>query len=99
MTNIFGAVFTAPATGESIALTNPVTGQTYILTVREREAHEIDHSHFHNDDMEYPTHCVGLTYTIFPELQDFYLRDCDKGDSPRAKHPNPNGPSLPARLE
>ena len=33
-----------------------------------------------------------LCYTIFPELQDFYLRDCDNGDSPRMKHHNPGGP-------
>ena len=91
MTNIFGAVFNAPSAGESIALTNPVTGQDHILTVRESEAHRLDQDHFRNDDMEYPTHCVGLTYTIFPELQDFYLRDCDKGDNLRVKHPNPNG--------
>ena len=37
---------------------------------------------------------MGLTYTIFPELQDFYLRDCDNGDSPRMKHPNPHGPVI-----
>ena len=92
MTEIPGAIFSAPAAGESVALTNPVTGQEHILTVREREAHEKDRSHFRNDDMEYPTHCVGLTYTIFPELQDFYLRDCDNGDSSRMKHPNPGGP-------
>ena len=92
MTDIFGAVFGVPAAGESITLTNPVTGQEHILTVRESEAHEMDQSHFHNDAMEYPTHCVGMTYTIFPELQDFYLRDCDNGDSPRAKNPNPYGP-------
>ena len=94
MTDIFGAVFKAPAAGESIALTNPVTGQEHILTVRESEAHEMDQSHFRNDGMEYPTHCVCLTYTIFPELEDFCLRDCDNGDSPRAKHQNPNGPTI-----
>ena len=94
MDNIFGVVFKVPAAGESIALTNPVSGQEHILTVRESEAHEIDQSHFRNDDMDYPTHCVGLTYTIFPELQDFYLRDCDDGDSPRMKHPNPHGPVI-----
>ena len=92
MANIFGEVFNAPAAGESITLTNPVTGQEHILTVREREAHEMEQSFFHNDDMEYPTHCVGLTYTIFPEPQDVSLRDCDRGDTPRVKHPNPNGP-------
>ena len=92
MANIFGEVFNAPAAGESVTLTNPVTGLEHILTVREREDHEMDQDYFHGDNMEYPTHCVGLTYTIFPELQDFYLRDCDKGDGPRVKHPNPNGP-------
>ena len=94
MVNIFGAVFKAPAAGESVTLTNPVTGQEHILTVRENEAHEMDRSYFSNDDMEYPAHCVGLTYTIFPELQDFYLRDCDNGDNPRVKHPNPHGPVI-----
>lgn len=92
MTEIPGASFNVPAAGESVALTNPVTGQEHILTVRESEAQEMDQSHFCDDSMEYPTHYVGLTYTVFPELQDFYLRDCDNGDSPRAKHPNPGGP-------
>ena len=52
----------------------------------------MDLSRFPDGEMEYPAHCVGLTYTIFPEPRDFYLRDCDKGDSVRAKHPNPNSP-------
>ena len=92
MAEIPGESFKAPSAGESVALTNPVTGQEHILTVRESEAQEIDQSHFRDDSMEYPTHCVGLTYTIFPELQDFYLRDCDNGDSSRMKHHNPGGP-------
>ena len=94
MAEIPSAIFKAPAAGESITLTNPVTGQEHILTVRESEAQEIDQSHFRDDSMEYPAHCVGLTYTIFPELQDFYLRDCDNGDGPRAKHQNPDGPVI-----
>ena len=92
MAEIPGESFKAPSAGESVALTNPVTGQEHILTVRESEAQEVDQSHFRDDSMEYPTHCVGLTYTIFPELQDFYLRDCDNGDSSRMKHHNPGGP-------
>ena len=92
MAEIPGASFKAPAAGGSVSLTNPVTGQEHILTVRESEAHEMDQRYFSDENMEYPTHCVGLTYTIFPELQNFYLRDCDSGDSPRAKHPNPYGP-------
>ncbi|MCH5197559.1 MAG: hypothetical protein J1E34_01520 [Oscillospiraceae bacterium] len=91
MSDVVGASFKAPAAGESITLTNPITGKDHILTVWEREAQEIDQSRFRDDSMEYPTHCVGLTYTIFPELQNFYLRDCDKGDSPRAKKPDLNG--------
>ena len=92
MAEIPGATFKAPAAGESAALTNPVTGQEHILTVREREAHELDQNYFRVEDMEYPTHCVLLTYTIFPELRDFYLHDRDNGDRPRARHPNPHGP-------
>ena len=92
MAEISGATFKAPAAGESAALTNPVTGQEHILTVREWEAQELDQNYFRDESMEFPTHCVVLTYTIFPELRDFYLRDCDNGDSPRAKHPNPHGP-------
>ena len=92
MADVFGAVFDAPAAGRSVTVTNPITGQEHVLTVREREAHEMDQNLFPDNDMEYPTHCVGLTYTIFPELQDFYLRDCDKGDGIRVKHPNHNGP-------
>ena len=91
MTEISGAPFKAPAVGESVTITNPITGQEHILTVREREAHEFDQSHFRDDSMEYPTHCVELVYTIFPEVEDFYLRDCDQGDNPRPRHPNPTG--------
>ena len=92
MAEIPGASFKAPAAGGSVTLTNPVNGQEHILTVRESEAHELDRNYFRDDDMEYPTHCVGLTYTIFPEPQGFCLRDCDNGDSPRAKRQNPYGP-------
>ena len=91
MTNVFGSVFNAPAAGESITLTNPITGMEHILTVHEREARELEPSHFPDDSMEYPTHYVELVYTLFPELQDFYLRDCDKGDSPRVKRQSPDG--------
>ena len=91
MAEIHGASFNAPAVGESVTLTNPVNGQEHILTVRESEAHELEQSMFRDDSMEYPTHFMGLIYTMFHETDDFYLRDCAKGDNPRVKHPNPNG--------
>lgn len=33
-----------------------------------------------------------MTYTIFPELEDFIFKDSCQGDSPRRKQDSPHGP-------
>ena len=38
--------------------------------------------------MEWPTKYSIMTYTLFPELEEFYLKDAGQGDSPRSKQGN-----------
>lgn len=87
--NIPGIHFAAPAVGESIAFTHPVTGVEHTLTVLEYEAQELDAGHFPDPEMEYPTHCFAMTYALSPDIpgQNYMLRDCAAGDSPRHKKP------------
>ena len=41
--------------------------------------------------MEWPTHYSIMAYTIFPEIEDFYLKDSCQGDSPRRKQISKHG--------
>lgn len=86
-TEIPGPQFRASAPGDTVELRHPVTGTVYTLTVRDCGAHELGQAAFRRDDLEYPTHFLVLTYTIEPELPAgaYWLKDCNEGDSPRAK--------------
>ena len=90
--NFTGRRFVAPAVGESIALRNPLRGQTCTLTVHELERQELPADAFRNPKMEYPAHFLMMSYSLQPDIhgQGFMLRDCSDGDSPRQKTPDPN---------
>lgn len=90
--DICGNSFFAPKRNETITLTHPNSKAEYLLTLREYHIQELENHHFGTDDMEYPTHFHSMTYTIYPELQDFYIADCKNGDNPRVKKENPDGP-------
>ena len=81
-----GKPFTCPEKGASVEVENPVTGEKYRLTVQEISHEEIDPSVFRNPSMEYPTHCMEMTYTMEPEIdnQYFTLQDSCESDQPRS---------------
>lgn len=84
--------FVAPKVGENHLIKNPVTGMEHTFTVIAYEEREMDPNRFGDDSMEWPTNYAIMTYTLFPEFNDFIFQDAYQGDSPRKKKTNPHGP-------
>ena len=87
------ARFVTPDVGGSVRFTHPITGVEHTLTVREIEAKTTDTSIFHDKDLEFPSHFMAMTYILDPDLPNdaFMVKDCDGGDNPRPKNPDPHG--------
>ena len=85
--------FVTPDMGNSISFTHPITGVEHTLTVREIEDKTMDTSVFHDQNLEYPSHFMAMTYILDPDLprDAFSVKDCDGGDHPRPKNPDPHG--------
>ena len=85
--------FVTPDVGGSVSFTHPITGAKHILTVREIEDKTTDTSIFHDQDLEFPSHFMAMTYILDPDLprDAFMVKDCDGGDNPRPKNPDPHG--------
>ena len=82
--------FATPKVGESITITRPLTGETYVLTVQELKSQEMDGERMgrlHHGEMEFPTHYKTMTYTISPDLPgtQFFVQDVKQSDQPRKK--------------
>ncbi len=62
--------------------------------MQEYEQQEIPTDRFSHEDYNFPSHCIAMSYTISPDLDDesFSVRDCSNGDRPRKKHHNPMEP-------
>lgn len=60
--------------------------------IHEQEVMERLECSIDEEPIEYPTNFHAMTYTIYPELQDFYICDCKQGDTPRLKKESPHGP-------
>ena len=88
MVKIPSKPFATPEKGKAQEILNSVTGVTHTLIVREYEEKAMDPNHFPDESMEWPTHYSVMTYTLFPELEDVYLKDACQGDSPRSKQGN-----------
>lgn len=88
MVKIPSKPFTTPGKEKVQEILNPVTGVVHTFTVREYEEREMDPNQFPDESMEWPTHYSIMTYTLFPELEDVYLKDACHGDSPRSKQGN-----------
>ncbi len=86
-----GETFVAPEVGCSFEFVNPVTETKHTITVREYEEREMDPTRFQNENMEWPTRYSIMAYTLFPEMEDFYIKDFCQGDSPRQKQINKHG--------
>ena len=62
-----------------------MTGVTHTLSVREYEVRDMDPNHFPDESMEWPTNYSIMTYTLFPELEEVYMKVACQGDAPRSK--------------
>ena len=75
--------------GGQIELTHPVSGETYMITLRscEAERHDGDWGE-RGTELEYPSCYQSLTYTVVPEISagELTIQDCAKSDPPRKKN-------------
>lgn len=79
--------FTVEQAGDTVTLRHPLNGTEYALTVVELEQGKVDAARFPDDDMEYPTCYMSMTYWLDPDLpvRAFQVQDCDHGDRARPK--------------
>ena len=91
--SFIAARFATPDVGNSVSFTHPITGAEHTLTVREIEYKTMDTYIFHDQNLEYPSHFMAMTYILDPDLprDAFMVKDCDGGDNPRPKNPDPHG--------
>lgn len=90
-----GPHFCVTAPGDSFDFICPETGERHRLTVQEYERQEIPREHVSvASDMEFPAHCMVMSYTIAPELSNHALTiaDCMDSDRPRRKKQMPLTP-------
>jgi len=86
-----GMHFTAPAVGDSFSFPHPVRGTEHTLTVTEYAQQELNSAGLDNEEFTYPTRMTVMRYTVSPDLprEEFSVRDCAHGDSPRRKETAP----------
>lgn len=82
--------FITPEIGESITITRPATGETFVLTVEETEDRQMDNKQMerlHHGELEFPTHYKTMTYILSPDLPGtrFLIQDTKSSDRPRPK--------------
>lgn len=82
-----GPHFTVTAPGEQFTLTHPVTGQEHTLTVQELLPETLDTAHFEAEYADFPRHCLGMAYTLSPDLStdELTLHDTVENDPPKPK--------------
>ncbi len=92
--SIPGPHFHVHGPGDTVTFSDPEQGTEYTLTVQEWEAKKLDLSGMPHQDLEFPSHCIAMSYTITPEIPDgsLSLSDCAEGDRPRQKQRNPLEP-------
>ena len=91
--NFIAARFVTPDVGGSISFTHPISNVEHTLTVQEIEKQTADVDRFPDQNLEFPSHFMAMTYTLSPDLptHSFQLKDCNEGDRPRPKNPDPHG--------
>ena len=82
-----GPHFTVTAPGEQFTLTHPLTGQGHTLTVQELLPETLDTAHFEAEYADFPRHCLGMAYTLSPDLStdQLTLHDTVENDPPKPK--------------
>lgn len=88
-----GGQWITQAVGDGTELTHPLSGAHYQLTVTEYEPQTLDPQAFPNSAMEYPSHCVAMSFTTEPPLPHrvIGLQDQNPGDRPRPKLASSSG--------
>lgn len=81
--SIPGGRFSVQGTGDTFSFTHPITGQIHELTVQEYTQDTI--SDFPSNGLIYPKHCIKMTYTLSPDLENKALQisDCAPSDQPQ----------------
>ncbi|MBQ9165970.1 MAG: hypothetical protein IJX71_03490 [Oscillospiraceae bacterium] len=82
-----GPHFTVTAPGEQFTLTHPATAQEHTLTVHELLPETLDTTHFETEYADFPCRCLGMAYTLSPDLpaDQFALHDTLENDPPKPK--------------
>lgn len=90
-TAIPGPHFMAAAAGETVQFLHPISNVLHTLTVKKVEQHTIDTSRLLLQDVEYPSKCVAIAYTISPGLpqHSIQVQDTVPSDDPRQKNKDP----------
>lgn len=78
---------------EKITFLHPLSGEEYTLTILGEEEHELPEGHFQREDLEYPRKCLTIGYAVEPPYEGVQVCWTGQGDAPRAKTPDPNGPT------
>lgn len=95
-----GPRFHVNAPGDNFSFIHPETKTVHTLTVVEYEQQTIDFSRMPDQDKEYPSHCIAMSYCISPELSqnEISVSDCADSDQPRKKSTD-QCPFLPQATE
>ena len=95
---VYSSNFNVSMPGKAIDFINPLTNIRHKLIVQEYEQKEIPTGGFMDNDYDFPTHCIAMSYTIYPDIADgsFSINDSSDGDRPRKKHINPMEPQASA---
>lgn len=87
--SIPGPHFHVAAPGACVEFFCPVSGKRHTLTVLEYEQQTIPIplNTFGQEELEYPTYCHTMRYTIFPTLSNdtLTITDCSNGDRPKRR--------------
>lgn len=92
-TDFIAARFVTPDIGDSVSFIHPISGMEHTLDVYEIANQTADVGRFPDKDLEFPSHFTAMSYTLTPDLptHTFQIKDCNEGDRPRPKHPDPHG--------
>ncbi|HZK27237.1 MAG TPA: hypothetical protein VFD00_06850 [Thermoclostridium sp.] len=67
---VHGSYFNVSMPGEGIDFINPLTNTRHKLIIQEYEQKEIPTAGFMDNDYDFPTHCIAMSYIISPGLSD-----------------------------
>ena len=83
--SIDGVTFDAPAVGDVINFTHPITQTKHTLTVLEYEQQELAENSFAHEEYIFPRHHWAMTYSLEPDIPDkkMYISDVQRNEQPK----------------